>query len=78
MTDRLELLADVAFELSHARETDKMYDILAANDIEGAEEISACLAAAVIINGKKLDMIHDQVLVMNDIILLQGDKTLLN
>lgn len=78
MTDRLELLADVAFELSYARETNEMYDILAANGIEGAEEMTACLAAAVIINGKKLDMIHDQVLVMNDIILLQEDKTLLN
>lgn len=78
MKERLELLADVAFELADARETNEMHDILAANGIEEEEEISACLAAAVIINGKKLDMIHDQVIAMNDIILTQGDETLLN
>ena len=79
MTDeRVDVIVDVALKVAEARSATEIFNILFSHGVLKEEEMASCLAAAVVVNGLKLDAAISQLEPIEEASSSQGDETLLN
>lgn len=79
MTDeRADFISDVAIKVAEARSATEIFNILFSHGILKDNEMASCLAAAVVVNGFKLDIATSQLESIKESVLSQEDKTSLN
>lgn len=77
-TDRMDFLIEVAFQVADLRDMELIAPLLVARGIIRDDEITMCLATAVIINGKRLDSIAELFEPIEEASSSQEDEILLN
>ena len=77
-TDRMDFLIEVAFQVADLRDMELIVPLLVARGIIRDDEITMCLATAVIINGKRLDSIAELFEPIEEASSSQEDEILLN
>ena len=77
-TDRMDFLIETAFQVADLRDMELIVPLLVARGIMRDDEITMCLATAVIINGKRLDSIAELFEPIEEASSSQEDEILLN
>ena len=77
-TDRMDFLIETAFQVADMRDMELIVPLLVARGIIRDDEITMCLATAVIINGKRLDSIAELFEPIEEASSSQEDEILLN